>query len=141
MHNIRKLSSGNVIVMTLSGKLTHADYAEIVPFVAKLIKKYKKVRLVIELDNFEGWTAGATFDDIIFIFRYGFHVERIAFLVHAAQDKLAILLDRPFGRALSENVKYFRHKFCEEAWAWVCDGAIDVTDKAFPQREAQDVQG
>jgi hypothetical protein len=141
MYNIRKLSSGNVIVMTLSGKLTRADYAEIVPFVAGLIRKYKKVRLLIELDNFEGWTMGATFDDIIFIFRYGFHVERIAFLVHAAQDKLAVLLDRPFGRALSKNVKYFRHKFCEDAWAWICDGAVGVVDEVFPRHGVQDGQG
>jgi hypothetical protein len=138
MHNIRKLSSGNVIVMTLSGKLTHADYGEIVPFLAKFIKKYKKIRLLIELDNFEGWAASATLDDIVFVFRYGFHIERIAFLVHAKQDQLAVLLDRPFGRALGKNIKYFHHSFCEDAWAWICDGAIAVVDKIFPQHDVAD---
>lgn len=132
MHHIRKLSSGNVIVMTLSGKLTHADYSEIVPFLAKFIKKYKKIRLLIELDNFEGWAASATLDDIVFIFRYGFHIERIAFLVHAKQDQLVVLLDRPFGRALGENVKYFHYKFREDAWLWITDGALAVVDKIFP---------
>lgn len=133
MHHIRKLSSGNVILMTLSGKLTHADYVEIVPFLAKFIKKYKKIRLLIELDNFEGWAASATLDDIVFIFRYGFHIERIAFLVHAKQDQLVILLDRPFGRALGENVKYFHYSFREDAWTWIIDGAIAVSEKSFPK--------
>lgn len=135
MHHIRKLSSGNVIVMTLSGKLTHADYSEIVPFLAKFIKKYKKIRLLIELDNFEGWAASATLDDIVFIFRYGSNIERIAFLVHAKQDQLVLLLDRPFGRALGENVKYFHHSFQEEAWEWITNGAIAVSDKTFPTED------
>jgi hypothetical protein len=140
MHNIRKLSSGNVIVMTLSGKLTHEDYGEIVPFLAKFIKKYKKIRLLIELDNFQGWEIRATLDEIIFLFRYGFHVERIAFLIHATQDQLAVLLDRPFGRALGENIKYFRHRFCEEAWEWICDGAVAVVDKKFPCHDVVDAE-
>ena len=133
MHKIRKLSSGNIVVMKLSGKLTHADYSEIVPFLAKLIKKYKKIRLLVELDNFEGWAADATLDDLVFIFRYGFNIERIAFLVHAQQQKLVVLLDRPFGRALGENAKYFHHSYKDDAWEWVKQGAIDVKDENFPE--------
>ncbi len=132
MHSIRKLSSGNVIIITLSGKLTRVDYAEIVPFLAKFIKKYKKIRLLIELDNFEGWAANATLNDIIFVFRYGFHIERIAFLAHAEQDQLVVLLDRPFGRSMGKNIKYFHYAFQEDAWKWITDGAIAVVDKTFP---------
>ncbi|MDR1595999.1 MAG: STAS/SEC14 domain-containing protein [Puniceicoccales bacterium] len=131
MHEIKKLSSGNVVAMTLSGKLTHGDYADIVPFLAKLIKKYNKIRILIELDNFEGWAGTATLDDIVFVFRYSAHIERMAFLVHVQQDKLAILVDRPFGRALGGNVKYFHEKFRSDAWRWICDGARDVTNVTF----------
>lgn len=132
MHHIRKLSSGNVIVMTLSGKLTRSDYAEIVPFLAKFIKKYKKIRLLVELDNFEGWAANTTLDDIVFIFRYGFHIEKIAFLVHGKQDQLVVLLDRPFGRALGKNVKYFHYTSRGDAWEWITNGATAVVDQTFP---------
>jgi hypothetical protein len=128
MHEIKKLSSGNVVSMTLSGKLTHGDYADIVPFLAKLIKKYKKIRILIELNNFEGWAGAATLDDIVFVFRYSASIERMAFLVNVQQDKLAVLVDRPFGRALGGNVKYFHEKFRDEAWRWICDGAKDVSD-------------
>lgn len=133
MHKIRKLSSGNIVVMKLSGKLTHTDYSEIVPFLAKAIKKYKKIRLLVELDNFEGWAADATLDDIVFIFRYGFNIERVAFLVQAQQQKLVVLLDRPFGRALGENAKYFHYTYKDDAWEWVKQGAIDVVDENFPE--------
>jgi hypothetical protein len=126
MHEIKKWSSGNVVAMALSGKLTHADYAEIVPFLSKLIKKYRVIRILIELNNFEGWAGVATLDDIVFVFRYSTHIERMAFLVDAQQDRLALLLDRPFGRALGENVKYFHNKYREDAWRWVCDGAKDA---------------
>ncbi|MDR1401501.1 MAG: STAS/SEC14 domain-containing protein [Puniceicoccales bacterium] len=132
MHEIKKLSSGNVIAMTLSGKLTHNDYAEIVPYLAKLIKRYKKIRILIELDNFEGWAGAATLDDIVFVFRYSAYVERMAFLVHAQQNKLAVLVDRPFGKAFGSNVKYFHEKYRSDAWQWICDGAKDVKDTAFP---------
>lgn len=127
MHEIKKLSSGNVVAMTLSGKLTHEDYVEIVPFLAKIIKKYKKIRILIELNNFEGWAGIATLDDIVFVFRYSAYIERMAFLIHAQQNKLALLLERPFGRAFGSNVKYFHEQYEKEAWEWVCDGACDVT--------------
>ncbi|MDR1528617.1 MAG: STAS/SEC14 domain-containing protein [Puniceicoccales bacterium] len=133
MHEIKKFSSGNVVVMTLSGKLTHGDYANIVPFLAKLIKKYDLIRILIELDNFEGWEVSATLDDIVFVFRYSAHIERMAFLVHAKQNNLALLLDRPFGRAFGDNVKYFHKKYREDAWQWICDGAKDVQNSTFPQ--------
>ncbi|MDR3144079.1 MAG: STAS/SEC14 domain-containing protein [Puniceicoccales bacterium] len=132
MREIKKLSSGNVAAMTLSGKLTHSDYADIVAFLAKLIKKYKCIRVLIEFDSFEGWAGTASLDDIVFVFRYSAHIERMAFLVHAQQDKLALLLDRPFGRALGSNVKYFHEKYRDDAWKWVCDGAKDIMDLNFP---------
>lgn len=133
MHEIKKLSSGNVVAMTLSGKLTHDDYADIVPFLAKIIKKYKKIRILIELINFEGWAGIATLDDIVFVFRYSAYIERMAFLVHAQQNKLALLLERPFGRAFGGNVKYFHEQYKQDAWNWVCDGAYDVVSTNFPE--------
>jgi hypothetical protein len=136
MHKINKLSIGNVVAMELSGKLTHGDYVEIVPFLAALIKKYKLIRILINLRNFAGWAGVATLDDIVFVFRYSANIERMAFLVQVQQDKLALLLDRPFGRALGENVKYFHEKYRNEAWEWLCDGAIDVqADQQFPSND------
>ena len=119
MHEIKKHSDGNIVSMVLSGKLTHDDYVEIVPFLSKLIKEYSSIKLLIELDNFEGWAGIATLDDIVFVFRYSTHIKKIAFVVHAQQDKLALLLDRPFGRALGDNVKYFHEKYRDDAWEWV----------------------
>jgi hypothetical protein len=138
MHEIKKLSSGNVVAMELSGKLTHEDYAEIVPFLARLIKKYRSIRILIELRDFEGWAGVATLDDIVFVFRYSAHIERMAFLVHVQQNKLALLMDRPFGRALGGNVKYFHEKYRNDAWKWVCEGAQDVADVDFPMAQVQD---
>lgn len=116
----------------LSGKLTHGNYSEIVSFLAKLIKKYGTIRMLIEFDRFEGWADTATLDDIVFVFKYSAHIERMAFLVHAQQNKLALLLNRPFGRALGSNVKYFHEKYRDDAWRWVCDGAKDVDGAQFP---------
>lgn len=120
--------------MRLSGKLTHEDYSYIVPFLAQLIRQYKMIRVLIELDNFEGWAGVATLDDIVFVFRYSANIERMAFVVQAQQNKLSLLIDRPFGRALGSNVKYFHEKYKEEAWKWVCEGAKEVTTSHFPDR-------
>jgi hypothetical protein len=138
MHEIKKSSSGNVVAMTLSGKLTHGDYVEIVPFLAKLIKEYGMIRVLIELNNFDGWAGAATLDDIVFVFRYSAHIERMAFLVDVQQDRVALLLDRPFGRALGENVKYFHDRYRDEAWRWICDGARSaLTDMPPNTRSSQ----
>ncbi|OIO60542.1 MAG: hypothetical protein CO175_05980 [Verrucomicrobia bacterium CG_4_9_14_3_um_filter_43_20] len=122
MHRIKKRSAANIIGITLTGKLSHSEYRELVPYLEERIHKFGKIRLLIELDNWDGWDTHATFDDFIFGVKNSFKIERTAFVVKTDLDKQAILLDKPFSPWFGKNFRYFSSKERKLAWAWIQEG-------------------
>ena len=74
MYKIKQRSRKNIIGLKLSGKLTRASYGEIVPILEKKIEEYGKIRLLIELDHWEGWGPYAALKDIAFVFKNSFKI-------------------------------------------------------------------
>jgi hypothetical protein len=69
---------GKILTVTLSGKLTKADYEHLGPEVDRLIAKHGKIRIATIMREFHGWTLGALWDDIKFDFKHFSHIERRA---------------------------------------------------------------
>ena len=59
-------SHGNVLGIKASGKLTHADYERIIPKLEELLREHRKLRVLFELEDCQGWVAGAAWDDLKF---------------------------------------------------------------------------
>ena len=57
--DLHEEADGKVLVVNLSGKLTKEDYQRFVPEVERLIKQHGTVRLLVQMHDFHGWTAGA----------------------------------------------------------------------------------
>ena len=62
-------NGGKVLEVQVSGKLGHEDYQDFVPKFEQLIKKHGKIRVLFEMVDFQGWNAGALWDDIKFDLR------------------------------------------------------------------------
>lgn len=122
MHRFKSRSTKNVIGIKLSGRLTRQEYQEIVPILEETIAKYGKIRLLIELDHWEGWGPYAALNDIVFVFKNSLKIERVAFLVKSKDDTNAVLIDRPFSPWFRDNTRYFSFKEKIEAWRWVGEG-------------------
>jgi len=56
-------SGGTVVTLVFKDKLTVADYEHFVPQVEKIMESRDKIRLLILLNDFKGWTAGALWED------------------------------------------------------------------------------
>ena len=61
---LRTEAGGEILVVKLSGKLTKEDYEEFVPEVERLIHQHGKVRMIVQMHDFHGWSLGALWQDI-----------------------------------------------------------------------------
>ncbi len=72
--NIKVLpeSKDNILILSVSGKLTDKDYKEVlIPHLESIIRKYGKARLLLDMgDKFYGWEAKALWDDAYFGLRH-----------------------------------------------------------------------
>ena len=64
--SLREEAGGKVLVIRLGGKLTKADYERFVPEVERLIRRHGKIRMLIQMHDFHGWTLSALWEDIKF---------------------------------------------------------------------------
>ena len=63
---LREEADGKVLILDLSGKLTKDDYAHFTPTVERAVKYNGKVRLLVRMHGFHGWTLGAAWEDVKF---------------------------------------------------------------------------
>jgi hypothetical protein len=112
---------GNVMEVHLNGTLTRDDYARFVPDTEALIREHKKIRLLVILDDFHGWDAGALWEDIKWDAKHFDHVERIAFVGETKWQEWMANFCKPFTTA---RVRYFDHDQIVEARAWLGQGPL-----------------
>jgi len=120
LHSIEVAESGcaNVLAVRLSGRLTSEDYEVFVPEIERLIKAHGKVRLLVQLEAFHGWTGAAAWEDTKFGLRHYADIERIAIVGDRAWEKGMALLCRPFTAA---KVQYFDVAEMAAAKEWIAE--------------------
>lgn len=71
---------GNVLCLKASGKLTHADYEQVlIPQLEQLIKQYGKARVLFMMgEKFDGWEPAAMWDDAKFGMKHRTDFEKCA---------------------------------------------------------------
>lgn len=113
---IEESSWENILTMRLSGKLTKEDYERFVPEIERMMKAHDKVRILVELDDFHGWSAAAAWEDTKFGMRHFSDIERMAIVGEEAWEKGMALLVKPFTKA---KVKYFDATQMAAAKTWI----------------------
>ncbi len=112
-------AGGKVVVIALSGNLTREDYERFVPEVERLIGQQGKVRMLVKMHDFHGWTTGALWSDIKFDLKHFADIERLAFVGDKRWEAGMALFCRPFTRA---KVRYFDLSKTDEALDWIKEG-------------------
>ncbi len=112
---INELDNGRVIDVTISGKLTDADYEKFVPLTEQRIKQFGRIGMVIILKEFEGWDVTAMWDDLKFDINHFSDIKKMAVVGHSKWDKFLSVLSRPFTAA---ELKYFDESEITAARQW-----------------------
>jgi SpoIIAA-like len=114
--SVREANGGNVLEVTVSGKLTQEDYQHFVPAFERLVKEHGKIRVLFEMADFHGWQAGALWADIKFDLKHFSHIERLAMVGDKKWEQGMAAFCRPFTTA---EVQYFDGAALQQARAWL----------------------
>lgn len=109
-------AEGNVLEVRVTGKLTHEFYEALGPAVEQQIQQHGKLRILFEMHDFHGWTAGALWDDVKFDFKHWKDIERLAIVGESKWEQSMATFCKPFTTA---KVHYFDQSQAAAARAWV----------------------
>jgi SpoIIAA-like len=109
-------NSGKLLEVQLSGKLVKEDYEHLVPSVERLVKEHDKIRMLVDMHDFHGWTAGALWEDIKFDLKHFNDIERLAIVGEAKWEHGMAIFCKPFTTA---KIRYFDRAMADDASAWL----------------------
>lgn len=108
--------NGGELEVSLTGKLVKEDYDTLVPAVERAIDQHGKVRMLIVMHDFHGWTASAAWEDTKFGVRHFHDIERLAMVGETKWEHGMAIFCKPFTAA---TVRYFGRDQYEAARAWL----------------------
>jgi hypothetical protein len=109
-------NGGKVLEVSLTGKLVKEDYEAFVPAVERLVKDQGKIRMLVSMHEFHGWTAGALWEDTKFAMHHFRDIERLALVGEKQWQHGIAVFCKPFTSA---TVRYFDQAAAPEARAWL----------------------
>lgn len=115
---IKEKCQGWILEVHASGKLVASDYERLVPTFERLLKQHSKLRVLLELDEFHGWTAGALWEDVKFDLKHFSDIERLAIVGESQWQKGMATFCKPFTTA---TIRYFNHDQSAEARSWLTE--------------------
>jgi len=110
------ISAGKLLHVKVTGKLTKEAYEAFAPVVDEQMQEHGKVRILFEMHDFHGWTAGALWEDIKFDFKHWKDIERLAIVGESKWEAGMAVFCKPFTTA---KVQYFDHARLDDAKAWI----------------------
>jgi len=111
----------DVIGLDFKGLITSQDYSKtLVPLVKEKLKGYDKIKLICVLgDYFDGYSAGAIWDDL----RFGLgHLTTFSRLALVTDEDWLRHGAKFFGLLMHTEVMVFRNSELDEAKTWIVEG-------------------
>jgi hypothetical protein len=118
MIEIMPESNSSALVFKATGKLTDADYKEVlIPEIEEIIKQSGKAKVLLYLPGvFAGWEAHAAWDDAKFGLRHRNDFEKLAVVGGAKWMEWATKIAAHFMKG---EVKTFPEEHLREALDWI----------------------
>lgn len=115
MYQLMNESSGNVMGIKVSDKLTEKDFQTLVPLIENAINEQRKIHLLWDMDDFEGWNLNASWQDLKFDTKHKDDIERLALVGDKQWEKW---ISQP-TKMFFKEAKYFDRDRAAEAWNWL----------------------
>ncbi|MGD8251126.1 MAG: STAS/SEC14 domain-containing protein [Desulfobacterales bacterium] len=108
--------AGKIITLIFRETLSKQDYEAFVPQITGFMKDGSTIRLLVELRQFKGWTAGALWEDTKFATRHFKDIDRLAVVGDKRWEMGVTVFVKPFTGA---TVRYFDEDHRHQARQWV----------------------
>jgi SpoIIAA-like len=109
----------DVYVLRISGILKQSEFGAEQGSLARRIDTGSKPRLLVILENFEGWERGADWNDLDFLFSYSHKIRKIAIVGEPLWETLALAFAGAGVRGA--QVKFFPLNELEQARSWLAE--------------------
>jgi hypothetical protein len=108
--------------MKIAGKLTHADYNKMIPFIENAIAHIDEphIKALVDARELEGFELQAAWDDLKFGLKHGAEFSKIAYIGNRSWEKLAINVTDWFT---SSEIEYFEDLSLALVWLHASDDA------------------
>ena len=116
VEGLELVSAGKLLHVKVTGKLTKEAYEAFAPVVDEQIGEHGKIRILFEMHDFHGWTAGALWEDVKFDFKHWKDIERLAIVGESKWEAGMAVFCKPFTTA---NIQYFDAAKIDEAKTWI----------------------
>lgn len=118
MIEILAKSQGNIIGAKASGKVTDADYKDVlIPAMDKLLAEHSRGRFLYYLsDEFQGFELAAVKDDLEYIIKHHKSIDKVALV---GGPKWVAWTTKVANHFVEAEVKKFAAEELEQAWEWI----------------------
>lgn len=113
---VDEVSAGTIITLVFNETITKQDFEYFVPQLETFMASRDKIRLLIELRDFNGITPGALWEDTKFGIRHFDDIERLAIVGDSRWEQAMAGFIKPFTTA---SVKYFEQTQLDSANRWI----------------------
>ncbi len=120
---LREEAEGKIVILNLSGKIATEDYEHFTPEVERAVKAHGKVRMLVRMHDFHGWTLGAALEDKQFGLQHFSDIERLALVGETRWEVGMALFCKPFTKA---TIRYFDESKADEATKWIHEGIAEA---------------
>ena len=104
----------DLVRITLKGRIAPADHAALLYFVTKAIARAGRVRLLVVLDGFEGWTGGEEWSDDALRLANDAPVGKTAIVGEEQwKDEVFAFVSQPFRKT---PIEWFTSEAAARAW-------------------------
>jgi SpoIIAA-like len=111
--------TNNICVLRISGILKRSEFGAEQTVLARHIDTGSKPRLLVILENFEGWERGADWNDLDFMISYGGKISKIAIVAEPRWETLALAFAGAGVRRAP--VKFFSPNELDQARSWLAE--------------------
>jgi hypothetical protein len=109
----------DICVLRISGTLKRSEFGAEERALARHIDTGSNPRLLVILENFEGWEGGANWNDLDFYILHGHKISKIAIVAERRWEPLALAFAGAGVRRTP--VKFFPPNELEQARSWLVD--------------------
>ncbi len=112
-------SEGSVLGVRITGKVSLEMEKEWISKCEKVIEKYGRVNFLVFLDEHASWGLKAGIEDFKWLMTHMKKIKKIALVSDSHFWKWYVALDRPFGKMVGIDEKYFEPTEIATAWKWL----------------------
>lgn len=114
-------STGNILGIRARGKLSRADYRDVLtPRIRALLKQFPTLAVLFVMDEtFEGWTLKAAWANTVLDLTHRRDFHKIAMVGAPAWEQWCVKI--PATLLMKGQLRTFRRDELRQAWAWLRD--------------------